>query len=125
MNDVANNTVSNDSKNMAVLMYILSIFFWFVPSLIMFLVKKDDEFVYKNAVELLNFAITTTIFFFGVMVLNIILAFIPFIGWIAAVLVGLLSLAVGIAALVFLVMGALKVKDGEYYTFPFALRLLK
>lgn len=111
MNDVTNNTVSNDSKNMAVLMFILSIFFWFIPALIMFLVKKDDEFVYKNAVELLNFEITISIAYF-------VLMFIPIIGWLAI-------MVIGIAALVFLIMGTLKVKEGESYTFPFALRLLK
>jgi uncharacterized Tic20 family protein len=102
---------SQDSRNMAVLMYILSIFFWIIPALIMFLVKKDDEFVYKNATELLNFGIT-------LFIANFVLAFIPILGWLA-------MLALALAALVLIIMGTLKVQKGEMYTFPFALRLIK
>lgn len=102
---------SQDSRNMAVLMFILSIFFWIVPALIMFLVKKDDAFVYKNAVELLNFGITLTLAY-------VILMVIPIIGWLAIPVVA-------IAALVLLIMGTLQVQKGELYTFPFALRLIK
>lgn len=102
---------SQDSRNMAVLMFVLSIFFWIIPALILYLVKKDDAFVYENAVELLNFGLT-------MFVANMILMFIPVIGWLA-------MLGVGLAALVFLIMGALKVREGEVYVFPFAFRLIK
>jgi uncharacterized Tic20 family protein len=102
---------TQDSRNMAVLMFILSIFFWFIPALVMFLVKKDDEFVYQNAVALLNFEITLTIAYFA-------LAIIPILGWLA-------MMGVGIAALVLLVMGALKAQNGEPVAFPFTLQLVK
>ena len=102
---------SQDSRNMAVLMYVLSIFFWIIPALIMFLVKKDDDFVYKNAAELLNFGIT-------LFIANFVLAFIPILGWLA-------MLALALAALVLIIMGTLKVQKGEMNTFPFALRLIK
>lgn len=102
---------TQDSRNMAVLMFILSIFFWFIPALVMFLIKKDDKFVHRNAVELLNFEITLTIAYFA-------LAFIPFLGWLA-------MMGIGIAALVLLIMGALKAQNGEPATFPFALQLVK
>ena len=95
---------------MAVLMYVLSIFFWFVPALIFFLVKKDDAFVYGNAVELLNFEITL----FGAM---FILTFIPVVGW-------FVMMAIGIAALVFLIKATLSAKEGNSYQFPFTIRLL-
>ena len=120
-----NNSVSDDSRNMAVLMYILSICFWFIPSLVMFLTKKDDEFVLKNSVELLNYAITVTIFFFAYAMLSSILFFIPVIGWIIAILLSIAAMGVGLASLIFLILGALKVKEGEVYIFPIALRLLK
>lgn len=102
---------SQDSRNMTVLMFVLSIFFWFIPALVMFLIKKDDDFVHRNSIELLNFEITICIAYF-------VLTFIPFIGWLA-------MFAVGITALVLLIMGTLKVQNGEPYTFPFALRLIK
>lgn len=125
MNDVTNNTVPADSRNMAVLMYILSIFFGFIPSLIFFLIKKDDQFVYRNAAELLNFCITMTVLMIGIIIISTVAAFIPGIGFLISMLLSLGMMVVGIAALVFLIMGALKVKDGEDYTFPFAIRLLK
>ncbi len=102
---------AQDSRNMVVLMFVLSIFFWFIPALLMFLIKKDDEFVQRNAVALLNFEITLTIAYF-------VLTFIPFIGWLA-------MLGIGLAALVLLIMGALKAQNGESVTFPFSLGLIK
>jgi len=96
---------------MTVLMYILSIFFWIIPSLIMFLVKKDDAFVYKNSVEVLNFGITLTLAYF-------VLMFIPIVGWL---LIPILALG----ALVLFIIGTLKVQKGEFYNFPVALRLIK
>lgn len=102
---------SQDSRNIAVLMFVLSIFFWFIPALVLFLVKKDDDFVHRNSVELLNFEITLAIAYFA-------LAFIPFIGWLA-------MFVIGIAGLVLLVMGAIKAQNGEPVTFPCALRLIK
>lgn len=102
---------TQDSRNMTVLMFVLSIFFWFIPALVMFLIKKDDEFVRRNSVELLNFEITLTIAYFA-------LTFIPFIGWLA-------MMGIAVAALVLLVMGALKAQNGELVVFPFALRLIK
>jgi uncharacterized Tic20 family protein len=111
MTDADNNTVSSDSTNMAVLMFVLSIFFGFIPGLIFFLVKKDDAFIYRNAVELLNFEIT-------VLIAWVVLTFIPVVGW-------MLLPVLWIANLVLLIMGTLKVKEGQDYTFPIALRLLK
>lgn len=102
---------TQDSRNMAVLMLVLSIFFWFIPALVMFLIKKDDDFVYRNSVELLNFEITLTIAYF-------VLTFIPIIGWLA-------MMGIAIAALVLLVMGALKAQNGEPVTFPFSMGLIK
>lgn len=102
---------TRDSRNMAVLMFVLSIFFWIVPALVMFLTQKDDAFVYENAVELLNFGLT-------LFIANIILVFIPVLGWFA-------MLGIGLAALIFLIIGALKVRDGEVYAFPLTVRLIK
>ncbi|MEZ0272967.1 MAG: DUF4870 domain-containing protein [Methylophilaceae bacterium] len=102
---------TQDSRNISVLMLVLSIFFWFIPALVMFLIKKDDDFVYNNSVALLNFEITLTIAYFA-------LAFIPILGWLA-------MMGIGIAALVLLVMSAIKVQNGEPVTFPFTLQLVK
>lgn len=102
---------SQDSRHTAVIMFVLSIFFWIIPALLMYAVRKDDRFVFENAVELLNFGLT-------LFIANAILMFIPVIGWLA-------MLGIGLAALVFLILGALKVRDGDVYVFPFTFRLIR
>ncbi|MDR2220708.1 MAG: DUF4870 domain-containing protein [Methylobacillus sp.] len=113
---------SQDSRNTAMLMYILTIFFGFIPPLIFFFVKKDDRFVYENAAELLNFVITTIVAGIALIIIAIILAFIPIVG---PIVVLLLYFAFAIGILVLLIMGTLKVKEGISYKFPFAIRLIK
>ena len=109
----AANSVSQDAKNMALLVWIGSIFFGFIPSLIVYLVKKDDPYVLSQSKEALNWAITVVIGYFVGLLLSLIL-------------VGLLVLvAVGICNLVFCIMGAVAVSSGKPYRVPFALRLIK
>ena len=106
---------SQESRSTSLVMYILSIFFGFIPSLVMYFVKKDDSFVHEQATELLNFEITAIIAYVVLMLLAHV------IGSIA----GILILVLGVVVLVLLIMGAIKVNKGESYTFPFALRLVK
>lgn len=82
--------------------------------LIIWLVKKDTmPFVNEQGKESLNFQITVMI----AVVICIPLIF---------VLIGLLLLPiVGIAALVFTIIGAVKANNGEHYRYPFAIRLIK
>ncbi len=104
---------NTDGKNMALLVWIGSIFFGFIPSLIVYLVKKDDPYVLSQSKEALNWAITVVIGYFVGLLLSLIL-------------VGLLVLvAVGICNLVFCIMGAVAVSSGKPYRVPFALRLIK
>lgn len=106
-------TVSQDSKNMATLVWVLTIFFGFIPSLIFFLVKKDDAYVQDQSKEALNWSITATIAYFAGAILTV-------------VVIGLLVIpVVGIAHLVFCIMGALAVRDGKDFRVPVALRLIK
>ena len=86
----------------------------FLPSLIIWLIFKDRG-VRTNveAKEALNFQITIAI----AMVVSYILMVIV-IGFILAPLVG-------IAAIVFSIIGFVKVNGGESYRYPFALRLIK
>lgn len=46
-NDAVENTLDNnqDSKNMALLIWIGTLFFGFIPSLVLFLIKKDDAYM--------------------------------------------------------------------------------
>ena len=82
--------------------------------LIIWQVKQAEmPFVGDQGKEALNFQITVAI----AMLICIVLSF---------VLIGLLLLPiVGIAALVFTIIGGIKANEGQYYRYPFALRLIK
>ena len=105
-------TVAQDSKNIAVLIWIGPIFLGFIPSLIVYLIKKDDAYVYEQTKEALNWSITALIGY----VVGMILTFI-FIG-------SLVMMAVFICHLVFCIMGAVATSKGQSYRVPFALRLI-
>lgn len=85
-----------------------------IAPLVIWLIQRDkSQFVADHAKEALNFQITVSIFAIG----GIILMFI---------VIGILVLAViGIASLVFSIMAAIKANQGETYTYPFAIRLVK
>lgn len=105
--------VSQDAKNIALLTWIGSIFFGFIPSLIVYLIKKEDAYIQDQAKEALNWSITAGIgYIAGVML--------------AVILVGFLVMAaVGICHLVFCVMGAIAASNGKPFRAPFAIRLIK
>ena len=85
-----------------------------IGPLIIWQVKKDEmPFVADQGKESLNFQITVTI-----------AAIVCFV--LMAVLVGFLLLPlVGLAALVFIVIAAVKANQGEAYRYPLTLRLIK
>jgi len=105
--------VQQDSKNLGLLLWILTLFFGFIPGLIFFLAKKDDAYVYDQAKEALNWSITAVIGYIAGFILTFILIGI------------LVLLAVGIAHLVFCIMGAIAASSGKDFRVPFAIRLLK
>lgn len=105
--------VTQDSKNIALIIWIGTFFFVFIPSLIFYLTKKDDPYIQDQAKEALNWSITTIIGYF----IGFILTFI---------LIGILVLvAVGICHLVFCIMGAIGASNGKAFRVPFAIRLIK
>ena len=105
--------VSQDSRNIALLIWIGTIFFGFIPGLIVYLIKKDDPYVVDQSKEALNWSITAIIGYFA----GVILTFI---------LIGLLvMLAVGICHLVFCILGAIAGSNGKPFRVPYAIRLIK
>jgi uncharacterized protein len=104
---------SQDSRNVAVLIWIGTIFFGFIPGLIVYLIKKDDAYVLDQSKEALNWSITAIIGYFAGMILTFIL-----IGVLVFVVVGICHLA-------FCVMGAIAASSGQQYRAPFAVRLIK
>ena len=108
-----NQAASQDSKNIALLVWIGTIFFSFVPGLIIYVIKNDDAYALDQAKEALNWSITALIGYFAATMLMIIL-------------IGVLVLwAVGLINLIFCVMGAIAASKGETFRVPFALRLIK
>jgi uncharacterized protein len=113
MTDNLPDAVSQDSKNMAMLGWILTIFFGFIPGLVLYLVKTEDAYVKSQALEALNWSITTMIAYligFFLMLVLIGFAIVP---------------AVGICNLVFCIMGAVACSEGKAFRVPFALRFIK
>jgi len=105
---------SKEECNMAMLIYILSIFTGFIGPLIIWLMKKDTSpFINDQGKECLNWCITFVICY----IVSIILMF---------VIIGIfLMFALLILNLVFAIMGAIKSSKGIAYRYPFAIRLIK
>lgn len=105
--------ITQDSKNIALLTWVGSIFFGFIPGLLFYLIRKDDAYVHDQSKEALNWSITAMIGYFAGFILTF-------------VLIGVLVLfAVGICHLVFCVMGAMATSAGKPFRVPFAIRLIK
>lgn len=102
-----------DEKLWATLVHIGGIFFSFLPALIGFLVLKDrGPFVRAHTATALNFQITVAIAFAVGGILSI-------IG------IGLLiMLAAWIVDLVFSIIAAVKANQGEWYTYPLAIKFV-
>ena len=102
---------NSDEKTMAILAHVLSLFFWIIPPLIIYLVKKDDsKFAADHAKEALNFQITMTIVCLALLIS----------------IVGILLLwAVGIIVLILIIVATIKASEGKMYRYPLTLRLIK
>jgi len=106
-----------DEKMMGLLAHILGAVTSFIGPLIIWQIKKDESpFVADQGKEALNFQITIAIGYFAMLVLS----FIPFVGCLASIVMLLL----GVASLVFSIIGGLEANKGKVYRYPFALRLI-
>ncbi len=106
--------LTSDERTQGMLAHLLNIFFPAVGPLVIWLIGKDKStFVDTEGKEALNWGITLVA------------------GWIIGgilliVIIGaLIWAAVGIAALVFGIMGSIAANKGENYRYPFAIRLVK
>jgi uncharacterized Tic20 family protein len=102
---------TSDEKTMAILSHILTLVAPILAPLIIYLVKKDESaFVKWHAQESLNFQIT-------VILVCIILAI---------SIIGILLLwAVGIFALICVIIATVRASEGKLYKYPLSLRLIK
>jgi len=106
-------TIPQDSKNIALLMWLGTIFFSFIPALVIYLIKTEDRYLADQSKEALNWSITV---FIGTIV-----------GWILCIiLIGFLVLfAIGILNIVFCILGVIATSGGKPFRVPFAIRLIK
>ncbi len=104
---------SNNDKNIVTITHLGGILFSFVPSLIVWLLKKDDsEYIAAQAKEALNFQITLLLAQFVAYVLIFIL--------VGFLLLGL----IWIFNIVFCIIAAISSSKGENYRYPLTLRLI-
>ncbi|GAA3755301.1 hypothetical protein HDA32_004201 [Spinactinospora alkalitolerans] len=105
---------SGDDNTFALLSHLGGLLLGFVAPLVVFLIKKDESpYVRHHAVEALNFQITMCIGYVVSGVLSI-------------VLIGLLLLPiVFIVSLVFSIMATMAANRGEWYSYPFNIRMVK
>jgi len=106
-------TPSNDDKNIATITHIGGTVFSFVPALIVWILKKDEnQYIEDQAKEALNFQIT--------MVLAYMLA-----GVLSWIVIGLIFFPViWVLNIVFCIIAAISTSKGETYRYPFCLRLI-
>jgi uncharacterized Tic20 family protein len=106
-------STSQDSKNLALLLWVGTFFFGFIPGLVLYLVKQDDKYVFTQAKESLNWCITAALAYVVASILTII------------VIGALLFPVIGLCHLVFCIMGAIATYRGDNFKLPFAVRLIK
>lgn len=93
----------------------------FVPPLVIYLMKRDDDaFVADQARESLNFQITWLL----VTIAAAVVIFLMLVTCILAPLGWLIGIALPIAHLVLVIVAGLKAGEGVRYRYPFALRLV-
>ncbi len=119
--EVANNGVSKDARTwgmachlMALAGFVLPIVGIVVGPLVVWMLKRDeDPFIDDQGKEAVNFQITMLIAF-------VVCFFLMFV-----VIGAFLMPLVGLADLIFTIIGAMKANEGVKYRYPFAIRFLK
>jgi len=93
---------------------------FFLGPLVIWLMKKDSmPFVADQAREALNFNITVSAIFLILLILSVLTLGIGLLVTMPIMLI------VGLAALVLIIMAAVKANAGVAYRYPFAIRLVK
>jgi uncharacterized protein len=103
---------TKDEKLLAVLLYVLSFPTPLLGPLIIWLIKKDSPFIDYHGREYFNFLISYTIY--GIIA-----------GILVVVGIGMLILPIlGVAAVIFTIIAAIRAYEGVEYRIPFIFRIL-
>lgn len=110
----ATTSPSSSDRTIAMFSHLGGIVAGFIPSLVIYLVKKDESpWVRDQAAEALNFQLTVLIAWCVACVLLLIF-------------IGLLLLPlIGIANLVLCIIAGIKANDGVAYRYPIAIRMVR
>ncbi|MEC4983315.1 MAG: DUF4870 domain-containing protein [Oscillatoria sp. PMC 1068.18] len=109
------------------------------PLIVWFIKKDEDEFINAHGRESLNFQISMTIYgialtvlFFVILLMLIVVGAIANDGGTGALIFGFIGIAwlvilgviVGLLQLILVIFAAVKANKGEFYRYPFTIRLL-
>ena len=102
---------TSDERTLAILCHVLALFFWIIPPLIIYLIKKDESaYVTAHARESLNFQLTMSI-------AGIVL-FLTLIGilllWVLAIIV-----------VVLVIIATIRASENKLYRYPMNIRFIK
>ena len=103
---------TKDEKLLAVLLYVLSFPTPLLGPLIIWLIKKDSPFIDYHGREYFNFLISYTIYGIIAGILSLVV-----IGW-------LILPVLGVAAVIFTIIAAIRAYEGVEYRIPFIFRIL-
>ncbi|MGJ8648916.1 MAG: DUF4870 domain-containing protein [Opitutaceae bacterium] len=95
------------------------------PLIIWLIKKEEDPAVDEAGKESINFQISVMIYGFALVLVAIPMAFIPFVNMLLIPLLVLAGIGLMVGAIVLTVIAALKVSEGEKYTYPYTMRFLK
>ncbi|MGO1990060.1 DUF4870 domain-containing protein [Mammaliicoccus vitulinus] len=113
-NPLAFQNVSTEEKNLTTIMWILSFFTSFIGPLLIWLMKKDEsEYINQQGKNCLNFIISYGIY----VVISTILT--------AIVIGAIFLIIIGIATVVYCILGAVANNKGEDFKVPFTFEILK
>ena len=105
-----------DQRLWSTLIHLGGILFGFLPALVGYLVLKDrGDFIRQHTREELNFQISLAIYLTATVLLGFITFFIGTI----------LAFPLAIAAIIFMIIAAVKANAGEYYRYPLTIRFVK
>lgn len=97
-----------------------------VPALIFYFGFKDrGPAIGAQSKENLNWTIGISIVVVAAEILSAIFAFIPVVGFIISLLLGLVVWAAIIVNLIFSIIGGTKANNGEFYKYPFGITFIK
>ena len=104
-----------DEKLWATLIHIGGILFGFLPAVIGYLVLKDrGPFIRAHTQTALNFQISLLIYSIAITIIGVVTLGVGF----------LLFVPLGIVALVFMIMAAIKANEGQYYSYPLTIKFI-